>query len=128
MPKKALPDISIDVERVEVRVNGRERKLYPKEFIVLVALEAADGRVLDRGRLLEIAYSDATDADDRWIDQLVSRIRKKLGVKVIQCVTGFGFKWVGPRRKTTYDLSRLVGTPLERMSSKFAVAPPRQVA
>jgi DNA-binding response OmpR family regulator len=126
MSKPSEVDIKIDVERVEVRVNGREVKLEPKQFVILVALEAADGRVLDRPRLLDIAFSDRPGADLRAIDQQISRLRKKLKVHVIETVTGFGFKWVGPRRKLPYDLSRLTGTPLERMSSKFAVT--RQVA
>ncbi|HET7677967.1 MAG TPA: response regulator transcription factor [Candidatus Limnocylindrales bacterium] len=91
-------DLEIDIERYEVRRAGAVLPLTPVEFRLLAALVAADGRVLDRDRLLDAVYGrDEVDVLDRTIDVHVGRLREKLGddadrPRYVATVRGVGYR------------------------------------
>ena len=74
--------IRIDIERVEVNVNGRHIRLTPKEFGILKALIDANGRVLSREFLFRKVWgydhAIARTMPNRTVDQCLSRIRSKI--------------------------------------------------
>jgi DNA-binding response OmpR family regulator len=72
-------DLVIDVERREVKLAGTPISLTAEEFDLLVALVAADGRVLTRATLLDALNPHSTEILERSIDVYVRRLRKKLG-------------------------------------------------
>jgi two-component system OmpR family response regulator len=49
------------------------------------------GRVLSRTELVESLYDQDFDRDSNTIEVFVGRIRRKLGVDVIQTVRGLGY-------------------------------------
>ena len=49
------------------------------------------GRVVSRGELVEHMYDQDFDRDSNTIEVFVGRLRKKLGVDVIQTVRGLGY-------------------------------------
>lgn len=93
-------DLAIDLDRVEVRREGRPVALTPAEFRLLVALVRAGGRVLTRQALLDSLYGPAQgDALERTVDVHIGRLRDKLGEvagsrRYITTVRGAGYRMV----------------------------------
>jgi len=94
-----LGELTIDLERYEVKRGSKEIALSPKEFEFLKVLLRAQGKVLSREHLLESIwnYDQASEMDTRTIDQHVARLRGKLGAEGQHIVT---VKNVGYRLKT----------------------------
>lgn len=94
----SLGGLDIDLERHEVRVNGRFRSLTPREFELMKLLLKAKGRVLTRPALLETLWgiSDGREIYTRTIDQHVARLRRKLRPegKRIVTVKNYGYRLV----------------------------------
>lgn len=95
---KAFGELTIDLDRLEVR-RGRERiGLTAAEFKLLTALVDADGRVLTRQALLDALYGPVQgDALERTIDVHIRRLREKLGDSAetpmyIATVRGAGYR------------------------------------
>jgi DNA-binding response OmpR family regulator len=91
-------DLSVDVDRHEVRRNGELLTLSSVEFRLLVALLSADGRVLSRDQLLDAVYGHGDgDVLDRTIDVHVGRLRDRLGdaadrPRYVATVRGVGYR------------------------------------
>jgi two-component system OmpR family response regulator len=49
------------------------------------------GRVVSRGELVEHLYDQDFDRDSNTIEVFVGRLRKKLGMDIIQTVRGLGY-------------------------------------
>jgi DNA-binding response OmpR family regulator len=93
-------DLSIDLDRVEVRRRGEQVPLTPTEFRLLVALVQARGRVLTRQALLDSLYGmHQGDALERTVDVHIGRLRDKLGEepgapRYIMTVRSLGYRAV----------------------------------
>jgi len=91
-------ELRIDPGRREVQ-RGRERiELTTLEFDVLYALAARPGLVFSRESLMNSVWGEDRIVDDRSIDSLVSRLRKKLESDpahpvYIQTVWGAGYRF-----------------------------------
>jgi DNA-binding response OmpR family regulator len=89
--------LTIDTERHEVILDGKEINLTPKEFDILDLLIAADGRVVSRDALRVKVYKErAVVVQNQTIDQHVSRLRGKLGRKgfaYVRSITGKGYRF-----------------------------------
>ena len=88
--------IEIDVDRHLVRVNGRSVNLTPREFQLLRLLVEAEGRVVSRELLSQGIWGDALsqEIDIRMVDQITTRLRKKLAPErhMIVTVCGAGYQ------------------------------------
>ncbi len=91
--------IEIDLERFEIRVNGKPVCLSPREFEFLKCLAEADGKAMTRDQLLEKVwgYDKSMEIDTRTIDQHIARMREKLGSEGARVIT---VKNIGYRLKT----------------------------
>jgi two-component system OmpR family response regulator len=49
------------------------------------------GRIVSRGELTEHLYEQDFDRDSNTIEVFIGRLRKKLGVDIIQTVRGLGY-------------------------------------
>jgi two-component system OmpR family response regulator len=49
------------------------------------------GRIVSRGEIVEHLYDQDFDRDSNTIEVFVGRLRKKLGVEIIQTVRGLGY-------------------------------------
>ena len=58
------------------------------------------GRVISRTELVEHLYDQDFDRDSNTIEVFVGRIRKKLGVEIIQTVRGLGYLLTPPTSAT----------------------------
>ncbi len=93
-------DLTIDLDRLEVRRDNRLMALTPAEFRLLTTLVQARGRVLTRQALLDSLYGASQgDALERTVDVHIGRLRDKLGEsagtpRYIMTVRGAGYRAV----------------------------------
>ena len=81
--------------------SGHEVQLTRGEFAILTALARRPGQVLSRDQLLDAVSGRSADAFDRSIDNLISRLRRKIEPdpkkpRLILSVRGAGYK-LSPR-------------------------------
>jgi DNA-binding response OmpR family regulator len=85
--------LTIDPRTREVRVDGREIGLTPKEFDLLSLLAEDPGAVWSRGRILEAVWDPHWYGPTKTLDVHVASLRKKLGDPTwIETVRGVGFR------------------------------------
>ena len=92
-----IGDLTINVERHEVKVAGKRLELTLKEFDLLRVLAENRGRVMTRDQLLDKVWGFEYIGETRTVDVHVRYLRKKLGDednegKYIQTVRGVGYK------------------------------------
>lgn len=71
-------ELTLDLEKVEARVNGNPIYLTLREFDVLKYIVLQKGQVVSREKLLENVWEYAYYGDIRNVDVTVRRIRKKI--------------------------------------------------
>src|SRR3546814_13527076 len=86
-----------EVERGLVEGEGNEVALSSGEYHLLHALVRHPRQVMSRDRLLDLVRGREADIFDRAIDNLVSRLRKKIEVdaahpQLVKTVGGGGYK------------------------------------
>ena len=92
-----FPGLDIDLDRREVRADGRPVALSTLELDLLAALASAPGRVFSRRQLLERVWGYDFYGDERVVDVHVRNLRRQLGddaaaPRVIGTVRGVGYK------------------------------------
>jgi two-component system OmpR family response regulator len=83
--------VRLDTRTGRVSVDGNPVKLTSHEYRLLSYLMHHTGRVVSRSELVEHLYDQDFDRDSNTIEVFVGRIRRKLGVDVIQTVRGLGY-------------------------------------
>jgi two-component system OmpR family response regulator len=83
--------VIVDTRSSRVVVDGNAVKLTSHEYRLLSYLMHHQGRVVSRTELVEHLYDQDFDRDSNTIEVFVGRLRKKLGVEVIQTVRGLGY-------------------------------------
>ena len=73
-------------------------KLTTTEFLIVKELAKRPGIIKERAQLMDIAYKDNNDIEDRTIDSHVKRIRKKFkkvdqNFSAIETRYGSGYRW-----------------------------------
>lgn len=95
-------NLTIDLLKKEVRVNGNEITLTPNEYKLLVGMAEYPGRVYSRLDLLEKMQNESYEGYERSIDVHIKNLRKKLELDTknpdyILTVFGMGYKFGGKR-------------------------------
>ncbi|RME66450.1 MAG: DNA-binding response regulator [Alphaproteobacteria bacterium] len=88
----ACGPVRLDTKTSRVFVDGSEVRLTAQEFKLLSYLMHKEGQVVSRTELTEHIYDQDFDRDSNTIEVFVNRIRKKLGVNIIQTVRGLGYR------------------------------------
>jgi two-component system OmpR family response regulator len=83
--------VLIDTRSSRVLVQGQSVKLTSHEYRLLAYLMHHQGRVVSRSELVEHLYDQDFDRDSNTVEVFVGRLRKKLGVDLIQTVRGLGY-------------------------------------
>ena len=83
--------LKIDTRASRVIVDGYPVKLTSLEYRLLSYLAHHKGKVVSRTELVEHLYDQDFDRDSNTIEVFVGRLRKKLGINVIQTVRGLGY-------------------------------------
>jgi DNA-binding response OmpR family regulator len=69
-------DVHIDFERAQTTIAGQAVKLTPIELKVMRALAAAEGRVVSREELMEVAWNLSGPVNTRTVDNFIMRLRR----------------------------------------------------
>ena len=71
--------LKLDPNQLECEWNGKSlpEKLTTTEFMIVKELAKRPGVIKERAHLMDIAYKENTDIEDRTIDSHIKRIRKK---------------------------------------------------
>ncbi len=92
--------LRLDPSQLECEWNGKQLpdKLTTTEFLIVKELAKRPGIIKERSQLMEIAYREDTDIEDRTIDSHVKRIRKKFkkidsNFSAIETRYGSGYRW-----------------------------------
>ncbi|MGO9391547.1 response regulator transcription factor [Rhodoblastus sp.] len=83
--------VTLDTKAGRVLVSGVAIKLTSHEYRLLAYLMHHAGRVVPRGEIVEHLYDQDFDRDSNTIEVFIGRLRKKLGVDVLQTVRGLGY-------------------------------------
>ena len=83
--------VRLDTRAGRVVVDGSAVKLTSHEYRLLSYLMHHAGRIVSRTELVEHLYDQDFDRDSNTIEVFVGRLRKKLGVDVIQTMRGLGY-------------------------------------
>lgn len=90
------PNVAVDEEGREVRINGVTVHLTPLEFGVLRCLQEHEGRAVSRATLLDAVWGYESAVGSNVVDVVVRRLRHKLGdaSAAIETVRGTGYRLV----------------------------------
>jgi len=88
--------VRLDTKAGRVVVDGAAVKLTSHEYRLLAYLMHHTGRIVSRAEIIEHLYDQDFDRDSNTVEVFVGRLRKKLGVDVIQTVRGLGYKVEAP--------------------------------
>jgi DNA-binding response OmpR family regulator len=93
-------DVEVDFGRGEVRRAGVAVDMTPLEFKLLGAFVKNRGRVLSRGRLLDLVWGTGTFVTERVVDNYIVTLRKKLEPepavpRFLVSVRGQGYRFDG---------------------------------
>ncbi|HEY1944437.1 MAG TPA: response regulator transcription factor [Roseiarcus sp.] len=83
--------VRLDARTGRVTVNGAAIKLTSHEYRLLSYLMHHSGRIVSRSEIVDHLYDQDFDRDSNTIEVFVGRLRKKLGVDVIQTARGLGY-------------------------------------
>jgi two-component system, OmpR family, response regulator len=89
--------LSVDTKSARVDVNGEIIKLTSHEFRLLSYLLHHKGKVVSRTELVEHLYDQDFDRDSNTIEVFVGRLRKKLGIDLIETIRGLGYRIQDPK-------------------------------
>ena len=92
--------LMLDPSQLECEWSGKPlpEKLTTTEFLIVKELAKRPGIIKERAQLMDIAYKDNNDIEDRTIDSHVKRIRKKFrkvdqNFSAIETRYGSGYRW-----------------------------------
>ena len=83
--------VLLDARTGRVVVDGNSVKLTSHEYRLLAYLMHHMGRIVSRTELVEHLYDQDFDRDSNTIEVFVGRLRKKLGVDIIETIRGLGY-------------------------------------
>jgi DNA-binding response OmpR family regulator len=86
--------LRIDLDRYEVRVDGRAAELTSTEFKILSLLASKPGRVFSRDQILDHLWGHEKIVLDRTVDVHIRNLREKLGpaAAFVKNLRGVGYK------------------------------------
>jgi len=95
-------EVTLDVPRMRVEVNGRSVDLTPTEFELLATLARRPGRIFTRGQLLDALRGTSFESYERAIDTHVKNLRRKLepeprSPRFVLTVYGVGYRFAEER-------------------------------
>ncbi len=90
-PLMAVGDVILDPRQMRVMVAGIPKALSPQEYRLLSYLMLHAGRVVPQQELAEQLHGSYEDRESNAVEVLIGRVRRKLGVDLIETRRGFGY-------------------------------------
>lgn len=100
----AAGNMTLDVDKVRVTVDGRDVPLLKKEFDILLYFMQRPNHLVDKAVLAEAVWGDHADEADnfQFVYAQMKNLRRKMSeagaTAEIKSVYGFGYKLVPPER------------------------------
>jgi DNA-binding response OmpR family regulator len=115
--------------RTCVDASGQEVVLTRAEFSLLLALASQPGRVLSREELSQAVTGREAEPDDRSVDVLMSRLRRKIepdpkAPRIIVTMPGVGYKFTA---KPQEPVAPATAAPGQGMAARNAAAQATQI-
>ncbi|MCD9088706.1 response regulator transcription factor [Stenotrophomonas sp. SY1] len=88
--------LQLEINAGRFTLDGQALPLSPQEFRLLSYFIHHNGNVISRERLGEQIFEAGYDPDSNALDVLLGRLRRKIGVDMIQTVRGQGWRLVAP--------------------------------
>lgn len=95
-PELTCGPLRVDTKSSKADVDGIPLKLTSHEYRMLAYLMHHKGAVVSRTELVEHLYDQDFDRDSNTIEVFVGRLRKKLGIDLIETVRGMGYRMREP--------------------------------
>ncbi|UGV27299.1 response regulator transcription factor [Rhodopseudomonas boonkerdii] len=83
--------LELDTRSQTATIDGRSLALTAMEYRLLAYLLLHRGRTMSQGELLEHIHAGDTDRDINAVEAIVARLRKKLGIPLIETHRGRGY-------------------------------------
>ena len=84
--------LRLDTKSSRATIDGTPLKLTSHEYRLLAYLMHHQGEIVSRSELTEHMYDQDFDRDSNTIEVFVGRLRRKLGVDLIETVRGLGYR------------------------------------
>ena len=84
--------LMVDTKTSKASINGTQLKLTSHEYRLLAYLMHHMDEVVSRTELIEHLYDQDFDRDSNTIEVFVGRLRKKMGVDLIETIRGMGYR------------------------------------
>jgi Response regulators consisting of a CheY-like receiver domain and a winged-helix DNA-binding domain len=91
-PLICIGDLEIDLAARFISKGGKSVSLTAREWVLFEAFVQRPGQILSKAQLEERLYSFDSEVESNTIEVHVSRLRKKLGKKVLETVRGVGYR------------------------------------
>lgn len=91
-PLVELGELQIDLATRGIWRAGKRIDLTAREWALFEALLQHPGQVLSKGQLEDRLYAFGAEVESNTIEVHVSRLRKKLGARVIETMRGLGYR------------------------------------
>lgn len=86
-------ELTIDLEKYQVRLKDDKLDLPRKEFELLTLLTSTPGKVFHRDEILDKIWGNEVIVGGRTIDVHIRKLREKIGDNYIKTVKGVGYKF-----------------------------------
>jgi two-component system OmpR family response regulator len=90
-PMIEIGPLTLDPRQMRITRSGVPMNLTPQEYRLLSYLMYHAGRVVTHVELIEQLYSHDSDKETNAIEVLIGRVRKKIGLDMIETRRGFGY-------------------------------------
>lgn len=90
-PTISVGRVTLDPRQMRVTIDGVPVALSPQEYRLVAYLMHHRGRVVTQLELTEHLYHQDIERESNAIEVLVGRVRRKLGVNLIETRRGFGY-------------------------------------
>lgn len=89
--QQSVGDLTIDLNRMAIAVQGVPVTVTPLEFRLVSYLAVHRDRVVAPTELLEHLYGDDDSREANALEAIIARVRRKLGPGIIGTRRGFGY-------------------------------------
>ena len=90
---RKFDNIEINLESMELIVDGKKEIIRKKEFLLLKLLTSKPGKVFKREVILNTVWGSDVVVGDRTIDVHIKKLREKISSNKIKTIKGFGYKF-----------------------------------
>jgi len=88
----------LNTKTAQVSVEDRMIKLTSHEYRLLAYLMHHKGEIISRTQLTEHLYDQDFDRDSNTIEVFVGRLRRKIGLDLIETIRGLGYRLQDPKQ------------------------------